>query len=122
MPLNFRSPKRGPLAVVVAGLALLTSPSMFASGSYAGGPPTVPKPKHENEQFQAGQSIYNGKAHLAATDKELASTQLPKLQALERTLESRAGIKKDLSSMAGRLTEKQLESLVSFINTRYKGE
>ena len=122
MPQIFRPQKLVPLAAVVAGLLLLAAPDTFASGSYAGGPPTVPKPKQDNEQFQAGQAIFNGKAQLAATDKELASGQLPRLQTLERTLESRAGIKKDLSSLAGRLTEKQLESLALFINTRYKGE
>jgi hypothetical protein len=109
-------------ALVVAALAI--TPGMaYASGSYAGGPPPIPKPQPtvHGEMYELGQMIYMEKVDLPAADSTQAQVQTPSLTQLQKSL-ANAGVKKDLVSLSGRLTPAQLKALESYVHTRYMGK
>ena len=108
-------------ALAVAALAIAPDVA-HASGSYAGGPPPIPKKTAEHgEIYELGQMIYAGKVDLPAQNSALAQGQTASLTKLQEGL-ANAGVKKDLVSLSGRLTDAQLKALESYVHTRYMGK
>ena len=108
--------------LLTAAACLLLPASTFASGTYCA---CMPKPtkvgktgkvKIDRDQYDLGQKVYNGKT---ATAQGNASAQRTRLQALQSRLPENVAKKKDLPSLAGKITDQQLEALDYYINHRY---
>ena len=104
------------LAVILA-----TPLSLSASGSYC---TCMPKPpakgskatKVDRAKYDLGQKAFNGKTAPVQGD---ATAQRARLEALQRKLPEKVGAKKDLTSLAGKLSEEQLDALEYFVQQRY---
>ena len=104
---------------VAANLAApLTS---FASGTYC---TCMPKPppkgskavRVDRDKYDLGQKVFNGKAPAVQGD---AAVQRTRLEALQRQLPEKTAAKKDLTTLAGKLSHEQLEALEYFVQQRY---
>jgi hypothetical protein len=106
---------------MMVGACLATPPSADASGSYC---TCLPKPparigsaaKVDRDKFDLGQKVFNGKT---APVQAEAAPQRTRLQTLQADLPEKVAAKKDLTALAGKLTEQQLEALEYFIKQRY---
>jgi len=72
--------------------------------------------KADRDKFDLGQKVFNGKTPPAPGD---AATQRTRLETLQRQLPEKTAKKKDLTALAGKLSEQQLEALEYFIQQRY---
>jgi len=89
-----------------------------ASGSYCA---CMPKPpakagKVDRDKFDLGQKVFNGKTAPATGD---ASAQRTRLAALQTQLPEKVAKKKDLTALAGKLTDSQLDALEYYVKERY---
>jgi len=90
-----------------------------ASGSYCvciPKPPPAKAAKVDRDKYDLGQKVYNGKTAPATAD---ASAQRTRLAALQTQLPEKVAKKKDLTTLAGKLTEAQLDALEYYIKERY---
>jgi hypothetical protein len=107
--------------VIIAGTCLAGPLSAEASGSYC---TCLPKPparlgsaaKMDRDKFDLGQKVFNGKT---APVQAEAAPQRTRLQALQADLPEKVAAKKDVTALAGKLTDQQLEALEYFIKQRY---
>ena len=107
--------------VLLAMVAALGSPlSLFASGSYCA---CMPKPplrvksaQVDRDRYDLGQKVYNEKAAPGQGD---AAAQRTRLQALQSQLPASVAKTKDLTAMAGKLSEQQLSALEYYVQQRY---
>jgi hypothetical protein len=107
------------LSLVAA--AALTPPGAFASGSYCA---CLPKPppkgtttaKVDREKYALGQKTFNGKS---APVQGNVAAQTPRLQALQKQLPAKVAEKKDLTLLAGKISDEQLAALEYFVTERY---
>ena len=101
---------------VVAALAWPLG--LFASGTYTSRLPSAPAKaaKVDRAKFDLGQKVYNGKTATAQGD---AAAQRARLQALQARLPEKVAKKKDLTELAGKLTDEQLDALEYFVKERY---
>ena len=106
------------MSAAIVGVLTCVSTTSFASGSYAGGPPPVPKVDATNSQYEVGQAIYLGNVQLPAPNPATTVSQQQTLKGLEDQL-AKAGVTKDLSSFSGRLNDAQLFALKVFLTKRY---
>jgi hypothetical protein len=114
-------PRGGPKTrkpfIGIAVLALSTT--AFGSGSYRGKGPTPPN-RIEAAEYNLGKKIFNRKAELPEASPELVKVQAEKLGLLEAALPEKDREQADLSALAGRLSEEQLEALHYYVSIRYK--
>jgi|SRR4030095_1418941 hypothetical protein len=111
---------RQPL-ILLALVAMLGSPlSLLASGTYCA---CMPKPplrvkgaQVDRDRYDLGQKVYNEKTAPGQGD---AASQRTRLQALQAQLPESIAKKKNLTSMAGKLTEQQLSALEYYVQQRY---
>lgn len=94
---------------------------LIASGSYISRLPQPPAQgakgaKVDKAKYDLGQKVFNGKT---APGEGNATAQRTRLEALERQLPSSVAAKKDLSALAGKLTDEQLDALEYFVKERY---
>ncbi|ACB73588.1 hypothetical protein [Opitutus terrae] len=94
----------------------------FASGSYAGRPPSPPAKstsgmKLDRAKYGLGQKVYEGAAMTPGGGE--ADAQRPRLQAAQRKLPAEAMREKDLPALAGKLSDAQLEALEYFVEQRF---
>jgi len=90
-----------------------------ASGSYCAcmpKPPPAKAAKVDRDKFDLGQKVFNGKTAPSSGD---ASAQRTRLAALQTQLPEKVAKKKDLTALAGKLTDSQLDSLEYYIKERY---
>jgi hypothetical protein len=107
--------------LIILGACLGAPLSADASGSYC---TCLPKPpaklgsaaKVDRDKFDLGQKVFNGKT---APVQAEAVPQRTRLQALQADLPEKVAAKKDLTALAGKLTDQQLEALEYFIKQRY---
>jgi hypothetical protein len=109
--------------VLIAMAATLAWPlGSLASGSYTSRLPQPPSKegkgtKVDRAKYDLGQRVFNAKTVMASQGD--AAAQQPRLQALQRQLPERVARKKDLTALAGKLTEEQLDALEYFVRERY---
>lgn len=103
-------------------MACVVAPySTFGSGSYCACMPKPP-PKEakvgrvDRDRYDLGQKVYNGKTAAAQGD---ATSQRARLESLQSRLPANVAKKKDLTTLAGKLTEQQLDALDYFVKERY---
>lgn len=91
-----------------------------ASGSYCTcmpkPPPKGTKAKVDRDKYDLGQKTFNGKT---APVQGNATAQRARLEALQRKLPEKVAAKKDLTSLAGKLSEEQLDALEYYVQQRY---
>jgi hypothetical protein len=112
----------GPTLLAVAfAAAVALVPEAKASGSYCA---CLPKPpsssgthaKVDRDRYDLGQKVFNGKT---APVQGNARSQKPRLEALQGRLPAKVAAQKHLPSLAGKLTNEQLESLEYYVGERY---
>ena len=103
----------------VVAVLLATAFDLAASGSYTGRPPQpgASGRAHERALYALGQRIFTGKVKPAATVE--AAPQAGRLQKLQATLPEKTAARTDLTALAGKLEEEQLEALEFYVNKRY---
>lgn len=104
---------------MVATGCLMAPLAASASGSYCAcmpKPPPAKAAKVDRDKFDLGQKVYNGKTAPASGD---ASAQRTRLAALQTQLPEKVAKKKDLTALAGKLTDSQLDALEYYIKGRY---
>ena len=112
-------PIRRLACVFVAAGCLALPLAASASGSYC---VCIPKPppkaaaKVDHDKYDLGQKVFNGKTAPATGD---ASAQRTRLASLQTQLPEKVAKKKDLTTLAGKLTEAQLDALEYYIKERY---
>lgn len=80
-------------------------------------PPKVSKSvRVDRDKYDLGQKVFNGKAPAVQGD---AAAQRSRLEALQRRLPEKVAAKKDLTDLAGKLSQEQLEALEYFVQQRY---
>jgi hypothetical protein len=111
---------RNQLGLLVVIAALCSPLSLLASGSYCA---CMPKPppkgqagKVDRDKFDLGQKVFSNRMALAQGD---AAAQRPRLQALQAQLPEKVAKKKDLTALAGKLSDQQLEALEYYVAQRY---
>lgn len=111
--------RRSAGSLIAAALVFTVPLSALASGSYC---TCLPKPpqgkaaKVDRDKFDLGQKVFNGKTTPATGD---ASAQRTRLTALQAQLPEKLAKKKDLTTLAGKLTGEQLDALEVFVKERY---
>lgn len=110
-----------PLLVAAALSAAAAAPAL-ASGSYNSRPPAprsaaIKVPKADRDRFALGQSAFNGRA--MAVNPSAMEAQTPRLAALQAKLPETVAKKKDLSALAGKLSDEQLAALEYYVAERY---
>jgi len=104
------------------GLWLGVTTSAPASGSYRiaipkPNPKSEAKPDLDRDKYALGQQLFNGKIKLSAqSDPASQKLRLEKCQGL---LPANVTKSKNLTTMAGQLTDEQLAALEHFIAQRY---
>ncbi|MGH8245265.1 MAG: hypothetical protein ACREUU_02405 [Gammaproteobacteria bacterium] len=120
MKISCPSPSIRHLACFLVAAACLAAPlAASASGSYCScmpKPPPVKAAKVDRDKFDLGQKVFNGKTAPATGD---ASAQRTRLAALQTQLPEKVAKKKDLTALAGKLTDSQLDALEYFVKERY---
>ena len=108
------------LRCLITAAACLAAPfAVSASGSYCvciPKPPLVKAAKVDRDKFDLGQKVFNGKTAPAQGE---AASQRARLAALQTQLPEKVARKKDLSALAGKLTDAQLDALETFVKERY---
>lgn len=94
----------------------------FASGSYSGRPPTPPSKakdgmKMDREKYGLGQKVYEGSVMTPGGGN--ADAQMARLKTAQMKLPADAAQMKDLASLAGKLSETQLDALEYFVEQRF---
>ena len=101
-----------------AALLVATLPT-FGSGTYCACMPKPP-PKSaqtvDRDKFDLGQKVFNGKTAPVQGDP---TGQRTRLAALQAQLPEKVAKKKDLTQLAGKITDQQLDALEYFIKERY---
>jgi hypothetical protein len=113
--------RRG-LFLIAITLLLAWPAGLSASGSYTSRLPVPPGKegkgaKIDRAKYDLGQKIFNAKAIPAAQGD--AAAQQTRLQFLQSRLPARVAKSKDLTALAGKLTEEQLDALEYFVKERY---
>jgi hypothetical protein len=113
------TPTRG-LACLLLAVSCLGAPlAASASGSYCAcipKPPPAKAAKVDRDKFDLGQKVFNGKTALSSGD---ASAQRTRLASLQTQLPEKVAKKKDLTTLAGKLTDSQLDALEYYVKERY---
>lgn len=107
----------------ILGVVLLCSVSgdrAQASGTYR--PKTAPPARGsvDAQRYLSGKEIYTGKQVLPTPDRTTEADQKGRLQALAQRLPKQAKPETPLESLAGRLTEEQLDALQYYLSIRFK--
>jgi len=111
--------------LTIAGLFLLipldfSSSCLLASGGYGGAGIQQDKGRIDREKYQLGKSIYNGEFPIPAQiDETKKSEQYEQLNQIQNKLPRPEQRRTNLLSLAGRLTEEQLEALRHFVSVRF---
>jgi hypothetical protein len=110
--------KFGALLVLSAGLA--APAQLQASGSYCA---CLPKPpaktagaQVDRDKYDLGQKVFNGKTAPVQGD---SATQRSQLESLQAQLPAKVAKKKNLPSLAGKLSPEQLDALEYYLENRY---
>ena len=106
---------------LLGAIAMLCSPlSLFASGSYCAclpkPPPKAQAEKVDRDKYDLGQKVFNERTAPVPGD---AAAQRSRLQAIQAQLPAKVAKKKDLTALAGKLSEQQLEALEYYVSQRY---
>ena len=112
-------PSTGLLLLLFTASATALPTSAMASGAYGGGRPPMPKASENTDLYELGQKVFTGTASLANLDPALAAKQKLQLENLAKKL-SDMGHANTIASLAGRLSQRQLDGLVNFLSVRYK--
>ena len=113
------TPIRRLVCLLVAAGCLAAPLAASASGSYCNcmpKPPPAKAAKVDRDKFDLGQKVFNWKTAPATGD---ANAQRTRLAVLQTQLPEKVARKKDLSSLAGKLTDSQLEALEYYVKERY---
>lgn len=102
--------------VLLTGMILAAPVTLLAS---EGQTPPPQQKATDPAKFELGQKVFTGKVKLPEADAKLAEKQSPKLKELQAKLPKESQEKTKLPSLAGRLTEKQLDALAHFVEKRY---
>lgn len=104
--------------LTAAALLFGSAAAVQASGSYTSRPPTPPSSsqKVDRTQYNLGQKVFNGKTKPTTAD---ATTQRPRLEALQAQLPASVAAKKNLPTLAGTLSDDQLVALEYYVRERY---
>lgn len=116
--------RKSSLGVVIAAVLLgatVTTPA-FASGSYGGRPPHPPVKakagmKMDREKYGLGQKVYDGSVMTSGGGD--ADRQRARLETLQAKLPDDVSSTKKLVSLAGNLSEVQLDALEYFVEERF---
>jgi hypothetical protein len=108
----------------IKALSLCAIVSMFfvatdvpASGTYRSNSPRPPsKERVDRDKYGLGQKVFNGKAAPAKGDP---TRQKPRLAALQASLPAKVAKKKDLTALAGQISDEQLGALEYYVGQRY---
>lgn len=97
----------------------------LASGSYNGRPPQPPTKsgdgmamKMDREKYALGQKVYEGSAMTPGGGN--ADAQMARLKSAQMKLPADAMQMKDLPSLAGKLSDAQLDALEYFVAQRFR--
>ena len=108
------------LACVLLVAGCLAAPlAASASGSYCAcmpKPPPAKAAKVDRDKFDLGQMVFNGKTAPATGD---ARAQRTRLASLQTQLPEKVAKKKDLTALAGKLSDSQIEALEYYVKERY---
>jgi hypothetical protein len=115
---------RSQLVLLAVAGTLVWPFGSFASGSYTSRLPQPPSKagtgaKVDRAKFDLGQKVYNGKTAPVETSAPNATAQRVRLEAVQRQLPPKVAVKKDLTTLAGKITDEQLEALEYFVKERY---
>lgn len=110
------------LQIVLGSLLGVASINLaLASGTHANRMPKPPSSKEteklDREKYSLGQKIYNAKVKLMTAGD--AGAQMGRLKVLQARLPAKIAEKKNLVSLAGKLTAEQLEALEYFVQQRF---
>jgi hypothetical protein len=111
------------LLLLAMAAALAWPLSSFASGTYTSRLPQPPSKAGkgasiDRAKYDLGQRVFNAKTVIAAQGGD-AAAQRTRLQAIQNRLPEKVAKKKDLTALAGKLTEEQLDALDYFVKERY---
>ena len=111
---------RGRIGWLVVAALLMPSAVALASGTYRGGPPRTPA-SLDREAYDQGKRVFamTADAGEAGGDRD---AQLAVLEAWQAELPARVARSKDLTALAGTISDEQLEQLGYFLKRRYKIE
>src|SRR6058998_2629059 len=113
------TPFRRLVCLLVAAGCLAAPLAASASGSYCAcmpKPPPAKATKVDRDKFDLGQKVFNGKTVQASGD---ANAQRTRLASLQTQLPEKVAKKKDLTALAGKLTDSQLDALEYYVKERY---
>jgi len=109
-----------PSSLLLGAFLLVSSlHAALASGSYTSRPPHPPAKEKsaDRAKYSLGMRVFDGKVKFDAQADPGA--QRDRLKALQARLPERVAKKKDLPSLAGKLTAEQLDALEYYVNHRY---
>ena len=98
---------------------LLLTSSLCASGSYPGKPGKPPKTPDVN-RYQMGKAIFTGKKKLTKVDDSKKNAQTALLEKINKKLSSKVKRKYKIINLAGKMDDKQMDSLLYYLSVRYK--
>lgn len=105
------------LTLAAAALLGATGLPSMASGSYPG-PGIRPPAKHDTAKYELGKAVFTGKSGLTIGAGN-AETQGATLKEWQKALPVAVQRTTDLTAMAGKLTQGQLDGLQHFLEVRY---
>lgn len=107
--------------LTLAALILVAPTRGDASGSYTARPPqpgAVGK-ADERAMYALGQRIYTEKLKLEESVPTRPEEQMKRLKVLQEKLPEKVALEKNLTLLAGKLTEEQLVALEFYVNKRH---
>lgn len=115
---TFMKNLRNQIGLLVMVAALCWPLSLLASGSYCA---CMPKPppkvaKIDRDKFDLGQKVFNERTAPVQGD---AAPQRLRLEAMQAKLPEKVAKKKNLTALAGKLSEEQLDALQYYVEQRY---
>ena len=113
--------KRSPRLPFILSVLLLAAgaEAALASGTYSSRPPQprAEKKSMDRAKYSLGQRLFDGKVKPEAQAD--ADAQRARLTTLQARLPERVGKKKELPTLAGKLTAEQLDALEYYVQERY---
>jgi hypothetical protein len=112
-------PFRQLLTLGLLAVCLAIPATADASGSYTARPPQpgVSKKGLDRAKYSLGQKLFNGK--VAPSGQGDATAQNERLKRLQGMLPEKTAAKKNLTTMAGKLSAEQLDALDYYVSNRY---
>jgi hypothetical protein len=110
------------LPLLLGAFALVAGANVaLSSGTYTARPPQprAEEKSRDRAKYSLGQRVFDGKVKAETAVQPDAEAQRARLSELQTRLPERVGKKKELSTLAGKLTPEQLDALDYYVKERY---